>query len=101
MQALENGLFGARIDRRESIVQDQNGGVPGDRAGNSRSLLLAARERDAALADERIRPLGHWSRSFSSLERCSASRMRDSVASASEMPNATLSRKEPENKKVS
>ena len=43
-----------RVDRRGRVVEDEDARVHGDRARDGDSLALAARERDSALADDRV-----------------------------------------------
>ena len=57
-QVAQDGALGLRVDRREGVVEDQDAGPPDEGAGDGRALLLATRERDAALADERLEALG-------------------------------------------
>ena len=53
-QPRQDLLFGVGVHRRQRIVQDQDARVEHHRAGERRALLLPARQRDAALADERV-----------------------------------------------
>src|SRR5437016_2252424 len=50
-QAVENALFGLRVDARERVVKDKDPRVADYGAGNGGALLLPAGESDAALAD--------------------------------------------------
>ena len=54
---LDPGL-GVRVDRRGGVVQDQDPRVHQQRAGDRDPLALAARERQAALADARVVAVG-------------------------------------------
>ena len=54
IQAAQDSLFGSRIHAGKGIVQDQNFGIADHGAGDGRALLLAAGERDAALADHGV-----------------------------------------------
>src|SRR5690606_3959891 len=51
-------LFGARVERRGGLVEDQDGGVLEQRAGDGHALLLAAGELEAALAHRAVVALG-------------------------------------------
>ena len=53
-QPEQNLFFGVGVDRRQRVVQDQNAGIDGDGAGERGPLFLAARQRDPALADQRV-----------------------------------------------
>ena len=55
--ALDRGL-GACVDRRGRVVEDQDPRVGEERAGDRDPLALAARERQAALADQRLVAVG-------------------------------------------
>ena len=55
--ALQDPLLGMRIDGAQRVVEDQDERVAHERARDGGALLLAARERDAALADDRLQPL--------------------------------------------
>ena len=46
------------VDGRQRVVQNEDARIDDDRAGDGRPLLLAARQRDAALADHRVVSLG-------------------------------------------
>ena len=46
--------LGRRVDRRRRVVEDQDARVRDDRARDRDALALAARERQAALADARV-----------------------------------------------
>ena len=50
--------LGLGVDRRQRVVEDQDPRVGGQRAGQRDPLALAARQRDAALADQRVVALG-------------------------------------------
>src|SRR5258707_13813754 len=54
-QLREDFLLCVGINRRQSIIEDQNPWRARHSPGNRRSLLLPARERDAALADHRVK----------------------------------------------
>src|SRR5688572_11905505 len=47
-------VFGAGVDARGRIVQDQNAGVHEERAGDGDALSLAAAEGNTAFADDRV-----------------------------------------------
>ena len=47
----QDPFFGEGVDTGKRVVEDQDTRVAQDGAGNRRALLLAASERDAALAD--------------------------------------------------
>ena len=49
-QVIQNALLGQRIDAGKRVVQNQDARIAQQRAGDRGALLLAARERDAALA---------------------------------------------------
>ena len=53
-QPRQDLLFGVRVHGRQRVVQDQDPRVDGQGARERRPLLLAARQRDAALADDRV-----------------------------------------------
>src|SRR5262249_26343582 len=53
-EAAQDGMFGARVDARQRVVEHQDARVAGDGAGEGQALLLAARQRDAAFADHRF-----------------------------------------------
>lgn len=57
----EDFLFGDGIDAREGIVEDEDGGVAEDGAGDGGALFLAAGEGDAALADFGLEACGKGS----------------------------------------
>ena len=46
--------LGRRVDRRGRVVEDQDARVDEQRARDRDPLPLAARERDPALADDRV-----------------------------------------------
>ena len=50
-----NELLALGVEVARGFVEDEDLRRRQDRAGNGQSLLLAARELDAALADERVR----------------------------------------------
>ena len=50
--------LGLRIHRGERVVEDQDAGIEGERAGERRPLALAAREHHAPFADEGVEALG-------------------------------------------
>ena len=50
-QARADPRLGGRVDRGGRVVEDQDARVDEERAGDREALALAARERDAALAD--------------------------------------------------
>ena len=53
-QPRQDLLLGVGVHRRQRIVEDQDPRVDEQRAREGRPLLLAARQRDAALADHRV-----------------------------------------------
>ena len=53
-QLLKDRLFGRGIDGRKRVVEHENARIDRERARDRDALLLAARERDAALADDRV-----------------------------------------------
>ena len=53
-QAVQNGALGARVDAGQRVVEHQHARLAGDGAGERQALLLAAREGDAALADDGV-----------------------------------------------
>ena len=53
-QPRQDLFFGVGVHRRQRIVQNQDRGIDDDGARDGRALLLAARQRDAALADQRV-----------------------------------------------
>ena len=53
-QAVANPRFGGRVDGRRRVVEDQDAWVDDECAGDRESLPLTARERDPALADDRV-----------------------------------------------
>jgi hypothetical protein len=57
-QRLANLCFRLEVDRRCGVVQDQDARILEQRAGNGDALLLPARKRDAALADQRVVAVG-------------------------------------------
>ena len=58
LEVRQDALLGLSIDRGQGVVQDQDARIAHKRAGQRGALLLAARERDAALADLRLVALG-------------------------------------------
>ena len=54
------GLFGGRVQTRGRLVENQDGRIANDRAGNGNALALTARERDAALAHHGVVAVGHF-----------------------------------------
>ena len=57
-QRLLDRLLGARVDRRGRVVEDEDARVGQQRARDGQALTLAARQRQAALADARVVALG-------------------------------------------
>src|SRR5687768_11673553 len=51
-------LFGVRVNRRQRIVENQDPRFTQNRARDRRPLLLPARKRNPALADERFVTIG-------------------------------------------
>ena len=51
-------LLGRRVDGRGGVVEDQDARVGEQRAGDRDALALAARQRQAALADARVVAVG-------------------------------------------
>ena len=51
-EAGEDLLFGVGVYAGQGVVEDQDGGIAEDGAGDGGALLLAAGESDAALADD-------------------------------------------------
>ena len=56
-QRLEDPLLGAGVDARERVVEQQHRPLERQRPRQRHALLLAARERDAALAEHGVEPL--------------------------------------------
>ncbi len=54
---LDLGL-GRRVDRRRGVVEDEHARVDDERPRDRNPLALTARERDPALADHRVVPVG-------------------------------------------
>src|ERR1700751_4278039 len=50
-QSREDALFGEGVDARKRVIQNQDAGIAQYGARDSDALLLAARKREAALAD--------------------------------------------------
>ena len=59
VERLENQLLGAGIEFGTGLVQDQDGGVADDGAGNRDTLPLSAREGHAALSHDGVITFGH------------------------------------------
>src|SRR5207237_1635920 len=57
-QLVEDGALGLGVDARERVVEDEHPRRCGEHARERDALLLPARERDAALADDRLEALG-------------------------------------------
>ena len=57
LQALEDPRLRLRVDGGERVVEDEDGRVRQESARERRALLLAAGERDAALAHDRVEAL--------------------------------------------
>ena len=57
-QLAENLFFRVSVDRRECIIENQNPGLARDGPGDRGPLFLAARESNAALADQGVESLG-------------------------------------------
>ncbi len=55
-RACLNSGFGLGIQGAGAVVQQENGGLGHDRAGQGQALSLSARERIATLADHGIEP---------------------------------------------
>jgi hypothetical protein len=53
-QLIENAPLGGGVHAGQRVVEDDDLGVLGDRARECEPLLLAARQRDPALADLRL-----------------------------------------------
>src|SRR5262249_6238873 len=51
LEGVHDDLLRLRVERRRGLVEDEDGGVTDDRAGDPDPLALTARERRAALAD--------------------------------------------------
>src|SRR6185437_1168096 len=56
-QSSEDRRLGVRIHARHRVIQYQDERILGDGAGDAGALFLAAGERDATLAQQRLRPL--------------------------------------------
>src|SRR5579862_2872825 len=50
-EVVENFIFSVGVDAGECVVEDENPGIPNQRAGNGGALFLSARESNAAFAD--------------------------------------------------
>src|SRR5206468_1861377 len=57
-QLVEDRALGLGVDARERVVEDEHPRRCGEHARERDALLLPARERDAALADDRLEALG-------------------------------------------
>ncbi len=53
-QVIEDAFFGVGVNAGEGVVEDQDAWIADESARDGGALLLAARERDAALAHERF-----------------------------------------------
>ena len=52
--ALAHARLGGRVDLARGLVEDVDGGVAQERAGQGQALTLAAREALAHVADDRV-----------------------------------------------
>jgi len=59
-EAREDALFGVGVDAGKGVVEDEDAGVADDGAGDGGTLLLAAGEGDAALADHGVEAAGKF-----------------------------------------
>ena len=57
VERLADGRFGLCVDRRGAVVEDQQARIDEQGARDRQPLALAARQADAAFADERLVPL--------------------------------------------
>ena len=53
---LQDAPLGLAVHAGQRVVEDQNPRIDRQRAGQRDALLLASRERDAALTDRRLEP---------------------------------------------
>ena len=77
-QPRQDLLLRVGVHRRQRVVQDQDARIDHQRARERRALLLAARQRDAALADQRVVALRETPR-----RPCRAARRRPPRCTAS------------------
>ena len=59
VQRVEDELLAFRVQARGGLVQDQDRQVADQGARDGDALLLSARQRDAALADDGVVAIGH------------------------------------------
>ena len=99
-QIAQDLLLGARVHRRQAVVQDQDPRLPKQRSRQRHPLLLAARKRDPPLPDQRLQPLREALRGP---PRARPSPPPRSISSrlASGRPRAMFSRTVVENRKLS
>src|SRR5437879_4236558 len=57
VERLADGRFGLCVDRRGAVIEDQQARIDQQGARDRQPLALAARQADAAFADERLVPL--------------------------------------------
>jgi len=57
-QAVLDFALGVGVDGGQRVVEHEDAGLADDRPGQGGALLLAARQRDAAFADDLIQALG-------------------------------------------